>query len=96
VSSQPREGVICEAIPFNCRIKRIASIGIAGTNGGFATNGVIRCGRQTGSPLSTGVNAYLTNDVNDRGAFHQSDRIVAIEPTTAIGLICLRENRSSG
>ena len=81
-----------EAVPLRARVEGVGTVHIAGAGTGLAPQRVIRGALQTRAPLAAGVNADLSNDIEDRRATSEHYGVVAVEPARAICLVRLGED----
>jgi len=79
MGAQVGEGVLRIAIPFHGWIERIRAIRITGLDPAFADEGMIDCRCITRSPSRTGIEAYLSNDIEGRAVANKLHRIIAVE-----------------
>jgi hypothetical protein len=93
MAAQAVEGIGGEPIPLRCRVEGIIAIPITSGDGRLAAQGVVGSADQPCAPFGARVNADLADHIDDTRAPAQNDRVIAIEPSRAVGLIGLSKDR---
>jgi hypothetical protein len=90
------EGILGEAVPLDGGVEGIGRHGVAGLDRALAAQGVVGGAGQPAAPLRARIDPELADRVDDDAGPLEHDRVVAVEPAGAVGLIGLGQDGRVG